>query len=84
MMIPVAHPALARKCGNPNWGRPAAPIPAVVTEFEQQVRQLQLTTEMYTSSAALRSWCSRNRNRVYVPEWLLKEWDIHVEVGFSG
>ena len=25
----------------------------------------------------------RNRNRVYVPEWLLKEWGMQVEMNFS-
>ena len=71
--------ALARKRGNPNWGRPIPSGPAVATEFELRVNQLQLTAEMYTSSAELRAWCERNRNRCYVPEWLLKEWDITVD-----
>jgi hypothetical protein len=70
---------LARKRGNPNWGRPIPSGPAVATEFELRVNQLGLTTEMYTSSADLRSWCERNRNRCYVPESLLKEWDITVD-----
>jgi len=84
MAIPIALPALARKRGNPNWGRPIPPTPALATEFELRVRQLQLTPEMYTSSAELRNWCERNRNRCYVPEWLLAEWCITVELYFSG
>jgi hypothetical protein len=76
--------ALARKRGNPNWGRPIPPAPAVATEFELRVRQLQLTAEMYTSSAELRAWCEQNRNRCYVPEWLLGEWGITVDSSFSG
>jgi hypothetical protein len=76
MAIPVT---LARKRGNPNWGRPLPSGPAVATEFELRVNQLQLTAELYTSSAELRAWCERNRNRCYVPEWLLKEWDITVD-----
>jgi hypothetical protein len=68
--------ALARKRGNPNWGRPTTSGPAVATEFELQVSHLQLTAERYTSSAQFRAWCERNRNRCYVPEWLLKAWDI--------
>jgi hypothetical protein len=76
-------PAMTRKGGNPNWGRPIPPAPAVATEFELQARQLQLTTEMYTSSPALRAWCKRNRNRVYIPEWLLAEWRIDVDPTFS-
>ena len=71
--------ALARNRGNPNWGRPIPSGPAVATEFELHVNRLQLTPEMYASSDQLRAWCERNRNRCYVPEWLLKEWDITVD-----
>jgi hypothetical protein len=39
---------------------------------------------MYTSSRALRAWCERNRNRLYVPEWLLKEWGLTVDSTFSA
>ena len=67
--------ALARKRGNPNWRRPIPSGPAVATEFERRVNQLQFPAEMYISSAELRACCERNRNRRYVPEWLLKEWD---------
>jgi hypothetical protein len=80
MAMPVA---LKRKRGNPNWGRPMPPVPALATEFELRAEQLQLTPELYTSSHALRAWCERNKNRVYVPEWLLKAWDIHVDPSFS-
>jgi hypothetical protein len=35
---------------------------------------------MYAASRGLRLWwCERNRNRVYVPEWLLEEWGIAVD-----
>ena len=84
MAIPAALPALTRKRGNPNWGRPIPPAPVLVTEFETRVAQLQLTVEMYTSSRELRIWCERNRNRVYIPEWLLKDLDIAVDAFFSG
>jgi predicted secreted protein len=30
-------------------------------------------------SARLRAWCEENRNRCYIPEWLLDAWDIHVD-----
>jgi hypothetical protein len=70
---------LARKRGNPNWGRPTPFAPAVATEFELRVSHLRLSPAMYASSAELRAWCERNRNRCYVPEWLLKEWDITVD-----
>jgi hypothetical protein len=83
MAILVAFPAAKRKRGNPNWGRPIPLIPALPTEFELRVTQLQLTAETYTSSRALRAWCGRNRNRCYVPEWLLEEWGITVDLNFG-
>ena len=49
-----------------------------------QVRQLQLTPETYTSSAVLRNWCERNRNRFYIPEWLLDAWGIAVDADLTG
>jgi hypothetical protein len=70
--------------GNPNWGKFLRPLPVVLTEFEVQVKRLGLGREQYVSSAPLRSWCERNRNRCYVPEWLLDEWGIIVESIFSG
>jgi hypothetical protein len=53
------------------------------TEFELRVRQLRLTTATYVSSRELKSWCGRNRNRVYIPEWLLEEWGIPVDPTFT-
>jgi hypothetical protein len=84
MAIPVTLPALRRKRGNPNWGHPIPPAPALATEFDLRVGQLRLSPEMYTSSLELRTWCEQNRNRCYVPEWLLAEWRITVEPYFSG
>ena len=72
-------PAMTRKRGNPNWGRPMLAVPALPTEFELRARHLHLTAEMYTSSAALHAWCEQNKNRRYVPEWLLGEWCITVD-----
>jgi hypothetical protein len=84
MATPVALPDAKRKRGNPNWGRPIAPLLALPTEFELRVSQLQLMAEMYTSSVELRTWCEQNRNRVYIPEWLLEEWGITVDATLSG
>jgi hypothetical protein len=83
MAIPVRAPGATRKRGNPNWGRSLPPTPARATEFELRVRHLQLTPEMCTSSIELRTWCEQNRNRCYVPEWLLQEWSITVDPTFS-
>ncbi len=84
MAIPPALPVMKHKRGNPNWGRPIPPVRAFATEFELQVRQLQLTRRMYTSSRELRAWCEQNRNRLYIPEWLLEEWGITVDQNFFG
>jgi hypothetical protein len=84
MAILVAIPAAIRKRGNPNWGRPIPCVPALATEFELRASQLQLTAGMYTSSAELRAWCEQNRNRLYVPEWLLEEWGITVDLTFHA
>ena len=81
MATPVEY---KRKRGNPNWGRPIPPVPNLSTEFELQTKQLHLTALMYPYSLELRAWCERNRNRLYAPEWLLKEWGITVDAAFSG
>ncbi|HXY10063.1 MAG TPA: hypothetical protein VEI52_19635 [Terriglobales bacterium] len=83
MTRPVALPISHRRRGNPDWGRPILHVPILATEFEMLVKQLRLTPEMYTFSHELKNWCERNRNRVYIPEWLLEEWDISVNLNFS-
>jgi hypothetical protein len=77
-------PRITRKRGNPNWGRPVRPAPAVATAFEVEVKQLRLTAEQYVGSAGLRRWCEENRNRSYIPEWLLDEWGFRVDANLSG
>jgi hypothetical protein len=83
MAKPSVQPAKPRKRGNPNWGRPIQPAPAVATEFEMHVRQLGLTKQTCVDSTELRTWCERNRNRCYVPEWLLDVWGILVDPNLS-
>ena len=77
-------PRITRKRGNPNWGRPMRPGPALATAFEVEVKQLRLTAEQYVGSAGLRRWCEENRNRSYIPEWLLKAWNISVNSDLTG
>ena len=84
MARPDVLPVITRKRGNPNWGRPKRPGPALATAFEIEVRQLHLMPETDTSSAVLRNWCEKNRNRYYIPEWLLNAWDIPVNPYFNG
>ena len=33
-----------------------------------------------SSSRELYAWCGKNKNRVYIPEWLLKEWGMTVDI----
>ena len=74
---------MLRKRGNPNWGRPFRFAPAS-TEFEMQVRHLHLTPDQYVASTRLRKWCEENKNQHYIPEWLLKAWDISVNSDLTG
>ncbi len=84
MPTPLVRPALPRKRGNPNWGKAFQPAPAIATEFELHARRLGLTKRTYAASAQLRGWCERNRNRCYVPEWLLAEWGMTVELSYGN
>ena len=81
MIIPLAM--AHKKRGNPNWGKPLPSPPVVPTEFERVALRLGLTKETYSSSSQLRIWCQHNGTRCYVPEWLLKEWGIIPDVGWS-
>ena len=83
MEKPFTQLAARRRPGNPNWGKPALPIPAGPTEFDMQVKKLGLTKQTYADSAQLRNWCENNRNRFYVPEWLLDALGITVDPNFS-
>ena len=49
------------------------------TAFERQVRKLDLNQRTCANSRALRRWCERNKDRCYIPEWLLAKWGINVE-----
>ncbi len=75
---------MPNKRGNPNWGRSGPFAPATATAFEMQVRQLQLTPETYFLSDRLRIWCEKNRNNCYIPEWLLKAWNMSVTSDLTG
>jgi len=75
---------MPNKRGNPNWGRPMQPSSILFTEFEMQARHLHLTPDQYVASAELRSWCEKNRNHSYIPEWLLDEWELRVNDDLTG
>jgi hypothetical protein len=72
---------MAKRRGNPNWGKPATmeAVAPTITEFEQVVQTFHLRPEGYVRSARLREWANRNKNSKYVPETLLKAWGFEVE-----
>jgi hypothetical protein len=51
----------------------------LATAFEQQVRKLGLNERNCVASKELRKWCERNKDRCYIPEWLLREWKLQVD-----
>jgi hypothetical protein len=84
MNMPIPPPERKRKRGNPEWGKPLKPVNALLTEFEAEATRLGLTKEEYVASSALKRWCDHNRNRLYVPEWLLARWDMEVETNWGA
>lgn len=69
-----------------NWasGRPQENRPAVATGFEEQVLKLGLNEQTCEGSRELKRWCERNKDRCYIPEWLLKRWGMFVDSDLSG
>jgi hypothetical protein len=73
---------MAKRRGNPNWGKPdllgAAVVPTI-PEFELTVKKFKLEPEQYVRSSRLRDWARKNRNHKYVPETLLEAWGFEIE-----
>ncbi len=67
--------------GNPNWGKPVPPGPAIpaATSFEEAVKKLKLLPAQYVDSTRLREWARRNKNSKYIPEPLLEAWGFEIE-----
>jgi hypothetical protein len=62
-------------------GRSLVVDQAGMTEFEDQCARLELKTRIdIVMSRQLREWVLKNRNRRWVPEWLLNQWAIEVDV----
>jgi hypothetical protein len=72
---------MPRKPRNPNWGSgwPTRPSPSVPSAFEEQVQKLGLNEQTCATSEKLKQWCKRNKDRCYIPEWLLKQWGIPLD-----
>lgn len=76
-------PPRKRARGNPDWFR-LNRSRVQLTEFEAEVARLGLTKSQLVASPDLKRWCQHNRHRVYVPEWLLAEWEMHVDVNSAA
>jgi len=71
---------MAKKRGNPNWGKPDMQVaPVVPTSFEEVVRKLRLSPEDYEGSLTLKEWVRKNKDQKYIPDDLLKLWDFEVK-----
>ena len=72
---------MAKRHGNPNWGKPKpfGQVTPTITEFEQIVRKFNLQPDQYIRSIRLREWASRNKNSKYIPEPLLEAWGFEIE-----
>ena len=76
---------MPRRRGNPNWtSGQLSPIPRLPTAFEIQVQKLGLNEQTCATSEALQRWCELNKNRCYIPEWLLKQWGMTVDANVSS
>jgi hypothetical protein len=73
--------SMAKRRGNPNWGKPEpiGPVVPTVTSFELVVKEYKLTPDQYERSTRLREWARRNRNSKYIPEALLEAWGFEIE-----
>ncbi len=69
---------MAKRRGNPNWGKPGqnGPVVPTITEFEQVTREFKLRPDQYITS---REWAQRNKNSKFIPEPLLEAWGFEVE-----
>ena len=61
--------------GNKNWGKPGRPV-IEPSSFDAMVKKLGLADDQIVNSDRLREWAIRNADSKYVPEKLLKAWDI--------
>ena len=71
---------MAKRRGNPNWGKPEpiGPVFPTVTSFEQVVKEFKLTPDQYVRSTRFREWRDATRIEVY-PGSLLEAWGFEIE-----
>lgn len=80
MRTPMRKAELLMRLFDSGWssGRAPAVPPVIPSAFETRAAELGLTPPTYVESPELRRWCEVNRNKCYIPEWLLKAWGISV------
>jgi len=73
-----------QKPTNRNWGKAMSLEDKYgahnISEFDKIVAKLQLTPDQYEHSQSLRNWIERHHKQHYVPEYLLLQLNIRIEV----
>ena len=74
---------MAKKRGNPNWGKPELNIIPYTgaSSFEEVVRKLRLSPAEYEGSIQHKAWVQKNKDQRYVPSSLLQTWGVEVKEG---
>jgi len=72
---------VAKKRGNPNWGKPELSVIPYTGEssFEEIVKKLRLSPAEYEGSIQLKAWVQKNKDQKYVPSSLLQAWGVEVK-----
>jgi hypothetical protein len=72
---------MAKRRGNPNWGKPdlMGPVAPTIVEFERVTREFKLRPDQYVRSTRLREWARHNKHSKYIPEPLLEAWGFEIE-----
>ena len=72
---------MAKRNGNPNWGKPRAvgATSVTLTSFEELVKNMNLSPAQYKNSLPLKEWVRKNKDHKYVPPDLLRAWGFEVK-----
>jgi hypothetical protein len=70
---------MAKRRGNPNWGKPEITVTPTITEFQRVTHEFKLQPEQYVRSTRLREWALQNKNSKFIPEPLLEAWGFEIE-----
>lgn len=75
---------MARRRGNPNWGRPrGAVVPQVQSTYEKALVDFGLDgadEHVIARSHSFQAWARKNQRKHYIPESLLTAMGIEVEL----